>query len=432
METSYKFLLDIAIILITTKVLGMFTQRIHLPSVVGALLAGLLFGPTGLNILQATDFLSTMSELGVVVIMFTAGMETSIKDLKSSGKPGFIVALVGVIVPMAGGLLVGMFMTPPGAEKGTFLQHLFIGTILTATSVSITVEALKEMGKLNTKVGNTILAAALIDDILGLIVLTMVTSMAGDDVNILIVLLKILLFFVFVAVVGFVGVKALTWYEQRSRKNLRRYPILAFVLCLAMAYIAEEVFGVADIIGAFAAGVIIANTPKAEYTVSKFGPVSYLLLTPVFFANIGIKVQLPAMNGSMLLFTAALVAVAIATKLIGCGFGAKICGFTGKESVQIGLGMACRGEVALIVANKGAALGLMPQVFFGPVIIMVVCCAIFTPVALKFAFGSGKLKKASFQPVEAEASPIVDRMNRIKEISDMTNDEQEMHYKNKN
>ena len=181
---SYKFLLDVALILLSTKVLGLITQKLQLPQVVGALLAGLIFGPAVLNIIQPTEFLNSLSEIGVIVIMFGAGMSTDIKELKQAGKSGFLVALVGVLVPLGMGTLLGFLFAPGESDPSLILQHVFIGTILTATSVSITVETLKEIGKLNTKVGNNILAAALIDDVLGLIVLTIVTSLAGDTVNV--------------------------------------------------------------------------------------------------------------------------------------------------------------------------------------------------------------------------------------------------------
>ena len=332
MET-YKFLLDVALILLSTKVLGLITRQLQLPQVVGALLAGLIFGPAVLNIIQPTDFLSSLSEIGVIVIMFGAGMSTDIKELKHAGTSGFLVALIGVLVPLGMGTLLGFLFSPGESDPSKILQHVFIGTILTATSVSITVETLKEIGKLNTKVGNTILAAALIDDVLGLVVLTIVTSLAGDSVNVALVLLKILLFFLFVAVVAFLGVKLFTWYENRFQKNLHRFPLLAFVLCLGMAFLAEEVFGVADIIGAFAAGVIVANTPRGAYIESKFQPLSYLLLTPVFFANIGLKVAIPSMSWQIVVFAVLLVLVAILSKLVGCGLGAKVCGFNWQESL---------------------------------------------------------------------------------------------------
>lgn len=418
---SYRFLFDIALILLTTKAFGLLTRKLQMPQVVGALLAGLIFGPAVLKILQPTDFLSHLSEIGVIVIMFSAGMTTDIHELKNAGKSGFLVALIGVVVPLGMGALLGFLFSPEEAGPNLILQHIFIGTILTATSVSITVETLKEIGKLNSKVGNTILAAALIDDVLGLVVLTVVTSLAGAAVNIWMVILKIVLFFVFVAVIAFIGIKGFTWYENRYNKNLHRFPLLAFVLCLGMAFIAERIFGVADIIGAFAAGVIIANTPKGAYIESKFQPLAYLLLTPIFFANIGLKVTIPQMSWNIIVFAVLLVVVAILSKLIGCGLGAKVCGFNPKESLQVGLGMACRGEVALIVANKGAAMGLMPDAYFGPIIIMVVCCAVFTPIALKIAFRV----KPSLEPVpETEPStPLVDRYEMVGKLDDMTDEE---------
>ena len=238
--------------------------------------------------------------------------------------------------------------------------------------------------------------------------------------NVGLVLVKILLFFVFVAVMAFVGVKLFTWYENRFQKNLHRFPLLAFVLCLVMAFVAEEVFGVADIIGAFAAGVIVANTPRGAYIESKFQPLSYLLLAPVFFASIGLKVELPEMSWQILVFAVLLVLVAIFSKLIGCGLGAKVCGFDWKQSVQVGLGMACRGEVALIVANRGASMGLMPEAYFGPVIIMVVCCAVFTPIALKLAF-----KGRRGTPETEPASSLVERYEKAGELAAMTEEEAE-------
>ena len=417
---NYKFLLDVALILLSTKVLGLITRKLQLPQVVGALLAGLIFGPAVLNIIQPTDFLSSLSEIGVIVIMFSAGMSTDIKELKRAGTSGFLVALIGVLVPLGMGTLLGFLFSPGESDPSQVLQHVFIGTILTATSVSITVETLKEIGKLNTKVGNTILAAALIDDVLGLVVLTVVTSLAGDSVNVALVLLKILLFFVFVAVMAFAGIKLFTWYENRFQKNLHRFPLLAFVLCLLMAFLAEVVFGVADIIGAFAAGVIVANTPRGAYIESKFQPLSYLLLTPIFFASIGLEVELPAMSWQIVLFAVLLVLVAILSKLVGCGLGAKAFGFTWRESVQVGFGMACWGEVALIVANRGASMGLMPESYFGPIIIMVVCCAVFTPIALKLAFRS---KRGT--PETEPATPLVDRYVMADKLGDMGDEEAE-------
>lgn len=408
---SYHYLIDIALILLTTKVFGMITKRLQMPQVVGALIAGLVMGPAMLNIIHSTEFLSQVSELGVIVMMFTAGLGTSLNDLKQTGKAGFLVALCGVIVPLIGGTILSLFFNT-STDPNAFMQNVFIGVVLTATSVSITVEALKEMGKLNTVVGNTILAAALIDDVLGLIALTIVTSIGGSaDANLLVVLLKIVAFFVLVIVVGIVVKKAMDWYIANVHStDLQRYPIFAFILCLILSFCAEEFFGVADITGAFAAGLIISTTSKAKYIELKFAPLSYLLLTPIFFASIGLNVELPEMNATIVIFSILLVVVAVLTKWIGCGLGAKLCGLKGHQCEQIGVGMVCRGEVALIVADKGAALGLMPEVFFGPVIIMVVATTILTPILLKFAYR----KSDAYE--DMQESSLVDRYDEVEQL----------------
>ena len=408
---SYHYLIDIALILLTTKVFGIITKRLQMPQVVGALIAGLVMGPAMLNVIHSTEFLSQVSELGVIVMMFTAGLGTSLSDLKQTGKAGFLVALCGVIVPLIGGTILSLFFNASTAPNA-FIQNVFIGVVLTATSVSITVEALKEMGKLNTVVGNTILAAALIDDVLGLIALTIVTSIGGSaDANLLVVLLKIVAFFVLVIVVGILVKKAMDLYIANVHStDLQRYPIFAFILCLVLSFCAEEFFGVADITGAFAAGLIISTTSKAKYIELKFAPVSYLLLTPIFFASIGLTVELPEMNATIIIFSILLVAVAVLTKWIGCGLGAKLCGLKGHQCEQIGVGMVCRGEVALIVANKGSALGLMPEVFFGPVIIMVVATTILTPILLKFAYR----KSDAYEDMQESA--LVDRYDEVEQL----------------
>lgn len=414
---SYHYLLDLALILLSTKILGIVTGKFQMPRVVGALLAGLILGPAVLNVLSETEFLTQLSELGVIVILFTAGMGTDLRELRNAGKAGFLVALSGVLVPIAMGICFGWLAGKIGwLPENTFLENIFLGTVLTATSVSITVETLKEMGTLDTHVGSTILAAALIDDVLGLIALTVVASMAGDGAGVLLVLLKIILFFAFAIISAYGGIRIFRWMiAHAQQKNLRRYPVFAFVLCLLLAYCAEEFFGVADIIGAFAAGLVVACTPKADYIRSKFEPLSYLLLTPVFFAGIGIKVELPQIDGGLVAFSISLLAVAILSKVIGCGLGAKLCGFRGAECLQVGVGMACRGEVALIVANRGLSMGVLSQALMTPIVIMVVGCAVLTPVLLKLAF-SGRSGGA------AKQNALVDRYHRIEQLEQVSDE----------
>lgn len=380
---SYHYLLDLALILLFTKSFGLITKRIQMPQVVGALLAGIVLGPALLGWVTESELLSQIAEIGVIVLMFSAGLETEIDELKKSGKASFIIALIGVVVPLAGGyFLASFFNVGPDA----FLQNMFIGVILTATSVSITVETLKEMGKLSTPSGNAILGAALIDDILGIVALTVITGMADTSVNLGVVLLKILAFFILAAIVGVIARKLIKGWFARTNDVRRRFSIMSFAFCLIFAYIAEEFFGVADITGAFIAGLIISGTSKATYVSSRIDTLSYLLISPVFFASIGLKFDLPGMSQDIILFSILLVVLAVLTKIVGCGLGAKLCGYKNIQCTRIGVGMISRGEVALIVATKGMSVGLMVDVFFGPVILMVVLTTIVTPILLKVVF----------------------------------------------
>ncbi len=392
---EYGYLLSIAIILLSTKVLGLLSKKIKLPQVVGALVAGLLIGPACFNLVESTEFITQLSEIGVIVLMFAAGLETDINELKKSGLASFIIAVLGVVVPLVMGfLLFKPFNVQPDADATkVFYENLFMGLILTATSVSITVETLKELGKLSTKAGNAILGAALIDDILGIIALTVITSLAPSDdptvekASVGIVLLKILGFFVFAIIAGLVFHKVFAKWTENSEKDMRRHVITSFVFCLLMSFCAEYFFGVADITGAFVAGVAISGTKRIHYITNRFETLSYLLLSPIFFASIGLKVELSSMSGTIILFTVLLTVVALISKVVGCGVGAKLCKFTTKESVQIGVGMISRGEVALIIANKGAAMGLIDtEKYFGPVVIMVVVTTVVTPILLKLVF----------------------------------------------
>ena len=413
-KMDYKFLLDIAIILASTKILGLFTKKVNMPQVVGALLAGVILGPACVGVLTETDMIQNMAELGVIVLMFCAGMETDIEELKRSGKASFVIALLGVIVPLVvGGGVAYLFINngyidTSDVTSSVFLQSVFIGVILTATSVSITVETLKELGKLKTKSGNSILGAAIIDDILGIIALTIVTSLADTSVNIAVVLFKIVLFFVFCGVVGVIVYYAFKKWCEISGKGMHRHAIIAFVICLVMAFCAEHFFGVADITGAFFAGLIISMTQKDQFIASKFDVLSYLLLSPIFFASIGLKVELPKMGPAIIAFAAVITIVALLTKIIGCGLGAKVCGYKNYQALRIGVGMISRGEVALIVASKGAAVGLMSNNIMGPIIIVVVITTIITPILLKPVFNKEII------PIEGEVS-LADNYKKIDE-----------------
>lgn len=381
---SYDFLLFVAIILLSTKIFSLLSQKVNMPQVVGALLVGVLLGPSCLNILHETDFLTKSAEIGVIFLMFLAGLDTDFDDLKATGKSSVIIAFVGVLIPLGSGFLTYyLFFHGQRPDTMIFLESAFVGIVLTATSVSITVETLREMGKLKGKMGTSILGAAIIDDILGIIALTVITSFTVPGVDIMVVLLKILLFFVFVAVCGFFVFRLFRKLEIVYGTK-RRVAIYAVAFCLLLSYISEVYFGVADITGAYFAGLILCNvTETKSYIASKINITSYMFFTPIFFASIGIKTVITGMSQELILFTLALLIVAILSKIVGCGLGAKICGFSNMDSLAIGVGMISRGEVALIVAQKGEQAGLISPTLFPAIVLVVIVTTLITPILLK-------------------------------------------------
>ena len=381
---SYHYLLDIALILLGTKAFGLFTRKLRMPAVVGALIAGILLGPAILNWVQPSDLISSLSEIGVIVLMFGAGLETSITDLRKAGLKALVIAVLGVLVPLGLGYLVASFYN---VGPQAWIGNLFLGVILTATSVGITVETLKEMGAMKTTSGNAILAAAVIDDVLGIVALTIVSGLADSSVDVGMVLLKIVLFFVFAVIIGIVLHKVFAWwFDHDSRGGLQRYSIISFAFALIMAYVSEEFFGVADITGSFVAGLIISGTSQCAYVTKRIGTLSYLLISTVFFASIGLKLEPLNFSGEVLILILLLCIVALVSKIVGCGLGALLCHYSKSQSMRIGCGMVSRGEVALIVANRGMALGIFPSFFVTPVLLCVVFTTVITPILLKVVY----------------------------------------------
>ena len=265
--------------------------------------------------------------------------------------------------------------------------------ILTATSVSITVEALQDMGHLKGRVGTAILGAAIIDDILGIVLLSIMTSLGGASgfhiQAILMVLVKMAAFFA-ISIIGGIGIKKFfqwlsTYKNPEIERHRRRVPVFALAFCLALAFFAE-LFGIADITGAYLAGIILCRLPERFYIYNKIEVLSYMMITPIFFASIGLNVDIHGMTQTLIVFTIILCVIAVISKIAGCGLGALLCKYGKRESVQIGAGMVCRGEVALIVAQKGISVGLLSEVFFAPVVIMVLVTTLLSPIILKMLF----------------------------------------------
>lgn len=399
---SFDFLLFLAIILVSTKILGIFSRKVHMPQVVGALLAGIILGPSVLDLVQMEsdgNFLSYTAEIGVILLMFSAGLETDLTELKKNGISSFVVALCGVLVPLLGGFVTyALYFHVDVTDFKECMKAVFIGVVLTATSVSITVETLRELGHLKGKVGVTILGAAIIDDILGIIVLTVVTSLEDASVNPISILVKILLYFVVVGIIWFVLSRLKPVLESWDR--LRRTSIMSLAFCFLMAYISEEFFGIADITGAYFAGLMLCSMKIEGYVNRRVSIAAYLIFSPVFFASIGMKTNLDGLTGSVIIFSFILLVVAILTKVIGCGLGAKLCKYKNKESLQIGVGMISRGEVALIVAQKGYQAGMLNDSLFAPIVLVVIVTTLITPILLGMVF-KGEKKPEELETTQA-------------------------------
>lgn len=377
---------DLAIIVIFAKVFGLIARKLKAPQVVGEIIAGLLVGPSVLGIVKLNDFLDICAGIGVVLLMFSAGLGTNLKQLLHTGVKALLIACAGVFVPLVGGTLLYMaFYGFSAVGTPQFFTAVFIGVIMTATSVSITVETLKELGKLQTELGTTILSAAIIDDVIGILVLTFVIGFKNPDSNPGFVALSTLAFFALSVVLGFVIYKVFKIIDKRW-PHTRRIPILALALCFGLSYVAEKYFGIADITGAYVAGIILSKLHDSDYIEEKMDINSYMIFGPIFFASIGLKTHIDGITWELVLFSAAFVAVALVAKIIGCGAMSRLCGFKGKDTLKIGVGMMTRGEVALIVAQRGLSEGMISSAYFTAVILLIIVSSILTPIVLKLLY----------------------------------------------
>lgn len=400
---------DCAIILLATKLLGMGARKIGLPQVVGMILAGLLIGPAivgrlGIGfpgIIHPTEaemyVLDSFSQIGVIFILFSSGLETDVKELKHVGITATVVAAVGVALPVIAGTFGAlMFMGGPSqaSNPAILMNALFVGTILAATSVGITVETLRELGKLNTRIGTTILGAAIIDDVLGIIVLSVITSIGGGG-SILLTLAKVAAFLVLSALVGLLLRKCFRWLIL-NYPHKRRTSIFAFAMCFLFAYCAEEFFDVASITGAYMAGLILSGLDDASFVDRKVIVSGYMIFTPMFFAHIGISADFSNFQAGGLIFALTFVGIGILTKIVGCGAAAKPFGYKTRDCAAIGCGMIARGEVALAVYATGQNLiyyengklaGIDPLV---ATIFLIVISSVLCPILLKLMFKNAK------------------------------------------
>lgn len=383
----YTVLLPLAIILLVSKVLSKACSKIGMPNVVGMLLAGVLIGfiqyIPGQDIITETSLegLGFLAKIGVILIMFSAGLGTDLESIKEVGLPAVFITTAGVIVPM--GLGFGVACAFSGTDD--VLTNLFYGVILTATSVSVTVATLKELGKLNSRVGNTIITAAILDDIISVIILSVVVSMKsknGESTNPVRVIFMTVAFFICALAVGFVIKKIFRWLGDRYPHH-RLVPIFSLAICFFFSFASERWFSVADITGAFIAGIMLSGTHETHYVDRRSEIMTYMIFSPVFFANIGITTKFSGINTSLILFGIMFIIAGIIGKVLGCSAVAKLCRFNLKDSLKIGVGMMARAEVALVCAQKGVDAGIISSDIMPFILILIIVSSFATPILLK-------------------------------------------------
>lgn len=470
-DSGLGFVIVLALILLFTKLFGLIFRKIGLPQVLGYIIAGIVIGPAifgelcgfsliglvkegsdaeytalfllnGLNgegalFSEGTDGLAIFSKIGVLLLMFSTGLETNLQELKKTGLAATLIACAGVVVPMVLGLVVSLPFGSIGLGTENIFNCIFIGMILTATSVAITVSVLKELGKINTKLGTTIVSAAIIDDVIGIVLLSVVTGIAKSSVGEAVpvtdfasfkaqwwgTLIMIVAFFA-VAILGGWGISKLFKWIDKKWPTTHRIPIFSLVVCFVYSWVAEEIFGVADITGAFLAGVVLSTVHRAsEYTDKKIEVNTYTMFAPVFFANIGISnISFAGMSGWIILLAFLAVLMGLIGKVVGCGAVAKCFKYNWRESAIAGVGMMARGEVALIVTQTAIGAGL-PEDFMIMTVLLILISSIFTPILLKVLYGKDKSKCVSAPaepggdgPVSTDVEALVKEMPAVKNL----------------
>lgn len=376
MHSKLAFILEIGVILLAANIGGIISRKLKQPAVLGQIVAGIVLG---FGIMEKTPMIEHMGEIGVIFLMFIAGLETDVKELQESSKSSSLIAVGGVIVPIVLVTAGTYYMTRD------IIPSVFMGVISTATSVSISVQTLRELGQLRTRQGIGILGAAIIDDIVGIILLTLIVGVVKPEVSssILVVLAKIAAFFALTFLVGV----AITKLVRRFGRTIRieeKIVTYAIVTCFILAFISEEL-GVAAITGAYFSGVVFSMTEFRHKVSHEVNRIATILFTPIFFVSIGMGVNISAALSALGIGTVFILTGSIG-KVIGCGFGAKLSGFEGKKALQIGIGMVPRAEVAIIIANLGIQMEIIGQNELAAVILMVLVTTLITPSLLKWSF----------------------------------------------
>lgn len=379
-----SFIGALCILLVLTTLAGHLSNRIGVPSVIGQILVGIIVGPAVFGWIHLDNMINLFSQIGVIILMFIGGLESNLKLLRKYLRPAIVVAIIGVIFPviMIGGACWAFSFSP--------LEAIFIGVVFSATSVSISVEVLRDYKSLDTKEGATILGAAVADDIIGVILLSIMISImgtqgvatGGSSTSLTLVFIEQIAFFG----LTYLMVKWIVPYMMRIGERLlmaSSVTITSMVICLEMAYIAEAV-GLSGAVGAFFAGIAVAHTPYRDTIENHMEPIGYAVFVPMFFVSIGLNMSF-AHIGDSLLFVGILTILACLSKLFGCGIGALMNGFNLNSSYMIGSGMISRGEMGLITAQIGFSSGLLSDSYYSDLILVIILSTLIAPFLLKHA-----------------------------------------------
>lgn len=391
------YLAELFVILLLTKIAAHYSVKLKMPSVIGELLVGIVIGPAMLNWIHPTTFINYFSELGVIVLMFIAGLEGDLKLLIKYWAPALTVATLGVIVPTG-----TAFLLCHNLFNFSVKASVFMGLVLSATSVSITIQVLKEMHRLNTRAGAIICGAAVADDIICVILLGIASSIYGTSQHesIWLMVLKMFLFFVIVLLIGkFIVPKFLSIFQDLNATESETAG--AMILCFGTAALAV-IMGMSDVLGAYFAGLAISETDFEDHLEDKIEPIGYAVFIPVFFVSIGLQISFKGMQNDIV-FIILLIITAILGKQIGCGLAAKIFHLSWTESNVVGAGMVSRGEMALVVANVALSSHLIDQNHYTAMILVTVITTLVAPLILKLFILKSNKKVAAKDAVSIDS-----------------------------
>lgn len=378
------------IILIVAKAAGYLATLLHQPSVLGELIVGVLLGPSLVDLMHIDPFtdhalgevVHDLAEMGVLLLMFVAGLELHLSDLARNSKVSALAGGMGVVAPVALGWLIGLLFGYPQQ------QAVFLGLTLGATSVSISAQTLMELKVLRSRVGLGLLGAAVFDDVLVILALSTFLAFIGEGAG----MGAVVLVFVRMVVFLLASVAFGLWLLPLLVRRVARWPIsqgvitLALVVMFTYALAAELVGGMAAITGAFLAGLMFSRCVEKERLERGISALAYSFFVPVFFVSIGLSVNVRQLDASVLWLMVAIIAASVIGKWAGAGLGARWGGFSWRESIQLGAGMISRGEVGLILASVGQAEGLVGAKEFSAVVAMVLVSTLITPPILRLLF----------------------------------------------